>query len=238
MKNQVEGKKMSTTPRTDGFRFPMCLESQNYPKKRFKPMLKWAITFSFVLQIVFILCIFFWDYYAGQATSGFGIEGEKYAGIGMFYIYMVSLFLSLIVISAIYKADQHFGMGVLVFVPYAIIGFFVEYYYEINVLKGVWAVVGWCLIGLMVGFSADVSYKLLEQVEIREEYVAGLTGVIMNLVYFLLVCIALDTFYISGLGLSGPGSFLGVAYFCLPWMLIHGFLGGYLACVMNNRESQ
>ncbi|MFX0084695.1 MAG: hypothetical protein ACFFAU_03395, partial [Candidatus Hodarchaeota archaeon] len=164
------------------------------------------------------------------------IEGETYLGIGMFYTYMTSLFLSLIVVSAIYKADQYFGMGVLVFVPYTAIGFFVEYYYEIDVLKGIWAVVGWCLIGVIVGFSADVSFKLLKNTKIRKEYVSGLTGVFMNLVYFLLVCFALETFYISGTGLSGPGSFLGVAYFGLPWMLIHGFFGGYLACAMNKNE--
>lgn len=245
MKNQVTihenskvgVKDMPVTTRTDGYRFPMQLESLEHPKKRLKLIIKWVLIFSFILQIVFVLCIFFWDYYAGQLTLGFGIEGEKYVGIGMFYIYMVSLFLSLIVISAIYKTDQTFGMGVLVFIPYAVIGFFVEYYYEIDVLKGVWAVVGWCLIGLMVGFSADASFKILtNQTGIREEYVAGLTGVLMNLVYFLLVCFALDTFYISGTGLSGPGSFFGVAYFGLPWMLIHGFFGGYLAYAMNNHE--
>jgi hypothetical protein len=166
---------------------------------------------------------------------GFGVEGDTYMGIGMFYIYMTSLFLSLIVLSAIYKADQTFGTGVLVFIPYTIVGFFVEYYFEIDKLKGIWAVFGWCLIGLLVGFSADISFKFFkEHTGIREEYVAGLTGVLMNLVYFLLVCIAIETFYISGTGFSGPGSFLGVAYFGLPWMLIHGFLGGYLAYAMNH----
>ncbi len=226
------------TTNKDGYRFPMCLESLNHPKKRFKLIIKWMITLGLILQIIFFLCIFFWDYYAGQATLGFGIEGDTYMGIGMFYIYTVSFFLSLIVISAIYKTEQTFGMGVLVFVPYAIIGFFVEYYYEIDILKGVWSVVGWCLIGLMVGFSADVSFKVLKaQSGFREEYIAGVTGLIMNLVYFLLVCIALETFYIAGSGLSGPGSFLGVAYFGLPWMLIHGFFGGYLACIMNIRKS-
>ncbi|UCE12724.1 MAG: hypothetical protein JSV04_11080 [Candidatus Heimdallarchaeota archaeon] len=227
---------MPVATRTDGYRFPMGFKSLNHQKKKVNLIIKWAIIFSSILQIVFFLCIFFWDYYAGQATLGFGIEGETYMGIGMFYIYTVSLFLSLIVISAIYKADQNFGMGVLVFVPYAIIGFFVEYYFEIDVLKGIWAVIGWCLIGLMVGFSADVSFKVLkEHSGIREEYVAGLTGVVMNLVYFLLVCIAIETFYLSNNGLSGPGSFFGVAYFGLPWMLIHGFFGGYLAYAMNHQ---
>ena len=229
---------MPVTTRTNGFRFPMRLESPKDQKKNVKSIVKWGIVFSCILQIVFFVCIFFWDYYAGQATLGFGVEGETYMGIGMFYIYTISLCLSLIVLSAIYKTDQFFGIGVIVFIPYAVIGFFVEYYYEIDVLKGVWAVFGWCLIGLIVGFSADISFKLLkERTGIRDEYVAGITGIIMNIIYFLLVCVAIDTFYISETGLSGPGSFLGVAYFGLPWMLIHGFFGGYLAYAMNNRES-
>ncbi|MFX1505630.1 MAG: hypothetical protein ACFFDC_05900 [Promethearchaeota archaeon] len=226
---------MPLKTKSKGYRFPIGFESS---RKGFRLIVKWGLSFGCILLIVFFFCVFFWDYYAGQATMGFGVEGDTYMGIGMFYIYMTSLFLSLIILSAIYKADQTFGTGVLVFIPYVIVGSFFEYYYEIDVLKGIWAVFGWCLVGLMVGFSADISFKFLkEHTGIREEYVAGLTGVLMNLVYFLLVCIAIETFYASGTGFSGPGSFLGVAYFGLPWMLIHGFLGGYLACAMNYRES-
>jgi hypothetical protein len=224
--------------RMEGYRIPILLESPLTSKDRFKLILKWVSFFSLLLLLVFFLCIFFWDYYAGQATSGFGVEGDRYMGIGMFYIYMTSLFLSLIILSAIYKTNETFGVGFLVFIPYAVIGFFVEYYYEIDVLKGVWAVIGWCLIGLIVGLSADISFKLLQtQTELRHEYVAGLTGVSLNLIYFLLVWIAIETFYIAGTGLSGPGSFLGVAYFGLPWMLIHGFIGGYLAYNLNRNIS-
>jgi hypothetical protein len=229
-------KKMAENTRMDGYRIPVQLGSTYDSKIRFKLLFKWISVYSILLLVVFFLCIFFWDYYAGQVTSGFGVEGDRYMGIGMFYIYMTSLFLSLIVLSVIYKTNQTFGVGFLVFVPYAVIGFFVEYYYEIDVLKGVWAVIGWCLIGLLVGLSADITFKLVKnQTKIRHEYIAGITGVSLNLTYFLLVWIAIEIFYVSGTGLSGPGSFLGVAYFGLPWMLIHGFIGGYLAYKMNEK---
>jgi hypothetical protein len=227
-------KNIPVTTKSDGYRIPMGLESP-IQKNGVKYITKVVLRFSFLLQIVFVMCIYFWDYYAGQATAGFGVESDRYMGIGMFYIYVMAFFLSLIVLSAIFKANKVFGIGFMVFIPYAIIGFFVEYYYEIDVLKGVWAVFGWCLIGLLVGLSADISFKLLkEQTSLRERYVASLTGIIMNFTYFVLVAIALETFYLSGNGFSGPGSFLGVAYFGLPWMLIHGYFGGYLAWAMNH----
>ncbi|MFX0152053.1 MAG: hypothetical protein ACFFAJ_14790, partial [Candidatus Hodarchaeota archaeon] len=171
-----------------------------------------------------------------QLTAGFGIEGERYLGIGNFYIYVISFLLSLIVISAIYKGNQ-FGMGFYIFIPYAIIGFFIEYYYEIvknPVLRGGWAVIGWCLVGLLVGLSADCSFKIFtEKTKLREDYSAGLTGVVLNLTYFFLTWFALEVFYIEPMTFSGAGSFLGIAYFMVPWMVIHGFFGGLLAFWIN-----
>ena len=54
----------------------------------------------------------------------------------------------------------------------------------------------------------------------------------MSLVYFTLVIIALGFFYKAGWGAGSfaePGSFLGVAYFCFPWMLLNAFFGGFTA---------
>ena len=225
-----------------GYYFPKSYNSQNHFNERrakFRQTIKWIFIFSLVLQVVLALSIFFWDYYAGQLTVGFGLEGTRYLGIGNFYIYVSSFLLSLIVISAIYKG-KIFGMGFYIFVPYAIIGFFVEYYYELvknPVLRGEWAVVGWCLVGLLVGLSADISFKLLnEKTRIDEDYCTALTGVIVNLLYFLLTWFALENFYIESNIFSGAGSFLGVAYFMVPWMAIHGFFGGYLAFWINNRK--
>jgi len=59
---------------------------------------------------------------------GFGVIGEI-EGTGMFFVYMVGYFNALIIILPILKIRQ-FGMGTAIYLPYAIIGFFVEYYYE------------------------------------------------------------------------------------------------------------
>ncbi len=65
-------------------------------------------------------------------------------GIGMFFVYMVGYFNALIIILPILKIRQ-FGMGTAIYLPYAIIGFFVEYHYEWIKTKSLvspWAVVG------------------------------------------------------------------------------------------------
>ena len=126
-------------------------------------------------------------------------------------------------------------MGFLVFLPYAIVGFFVEAYYELwetPVLINIWCVVGWCVFGLLTGLSADLAYKYLrDKTDLTEGHVAGLTGCIMSFTYWFLTWIALEFFYITKQ--TGPGSFIGVAYFCLPWMLVNAFIGGYLAYVIH-----
>jgi len=81
-------------------------------------------------------------------------------------------------------------------------------------------VVGYCVFGLLTGLSADISYKLFkEKTSINEKVVAGLTGVIMSLTYFITTIIAIGFFYKVGWGagsFTDPGSLLGLAYFCLP----------------------
>ncbi|MFX0152263.1 MAG: hypothetical protein ACFFAJ_15860, partial [Candidatus Hodarchaeota archaeon] len=76
-----------------GYYFHRLTTSQNCIQEKrtiIRHILKWIFVFSAALQIVLIFSIFFWDYYAGQLTAGFGIEGERYLGIGNFYIYVIS----------------------------------------------------------------------------------------------------------------------------------------------------
>lgn len=110
---------------------------------------KWQtiVLFGFLLMIIYGAGTYFFDFYTGTATAGFGKMGEVW-GIGMFFIYMIGYFLAIVIILPIliYKS---FGIGVLIFLPYTIIGFFVEYYYEMQatqVLKGIWSVFGWTAI--------------------------------------------------------------------------------------------
>ena len=196
-----------------------------------KNTIKIWLIFSVLLMILLSFSVFFWDFYSGTDTQGFGVL-EPYYGMGMFYIYMISYFSNLIVVYAILKS-RTFDMGFLIWTPYAIIGFFVEVYFELEVLINIWGVVGYCIFGLVTGLSADISYKLLkEKTPINEKIVAGLTGVLMSLTYFGTTIIAIGFFYKVGWGagsFTDPGSFLGVAYFCLPWMIINAFFGGFTA---------
>jgi hypothetical protein len=146
---------------------------------------------------------------------------------------MISFFSSLIVINAIVKT-QYFGMGFLIWLPYAIIGFFVETYFELilsDVLINIWSVIGYCAFGLLTGLSADITFKLLNEItRISKKHISGITGLVMSLVYFLTIIIALAFFYKAGWvagSFDEPGSFLGVAYFALPWMLINAYFGGF-----------
>jgi len=200
-----------------------------------KDFFKTWITYSFLLMVLLTVTVFFWDFYSGSDTQGFGVI-EPYYGMGMFYIYMISFFSSLIVLYAIIKSKV-FGMGIYMWLPYAVIGFFVEIYFELDLLISIWAVLGYSAFGLITGLSADICFKLLnENTKIKKSFIAGISGTFMSFVYFVLVVIALGFFYKSGWGAGSftePGSFLGVAYFCLPWMLINAFFGGFTAYCLN-----
>jgi hypothetical protein len=193
---------------------------------------------SSMLMILLNFSIFFWDFFSGTDTLGFAVL-EPYRGMPMFYVYVISYFSSLIVVLGILRST-HFGMGFLIWTPYAVIGLFVEAYFELilnPVLIGFWAVIGWCVFGLITGVSADMSYKyLLLRTNLDKKIICGFTGVIMSLVYYLTVITATGFFYKTGWGagsFTDPGSFLGVAYFCLPWMIINAFFGGYTAYSIN-----
>jgi hypothetical protein len=191
-------------------------------------------------MILLNFSIFFWDFYAGINTLPLFIL-EPYSGVAMFYVYMISGFSSFLVLNAIIRSKQ-FGMGLLIWLPYAIIGVFVETYFELivnPVLKGFWVVILYCLFGLITGFSADISYYYLnKKVNLNRGVLVGLTGMIMSLVYFFTTLIAISTFYKNSKPLSwtDPTTFTGLAYFGIPWMLIHAFIGGLAAFGFNKMK--
>ncbi|MBA7513250.1 hypothetical protein ES705_05261 [subsurface metagenome] len=206
-----------------------------------KRKLKIWVFYSLLLMLLLNFSVFFWDFYSGTDTQGFGVL-EPYKGMGMFYVYMISYFSSLIVVLAILKSNV-FGFGFLLWLPYATIGFFVEAYFELEVLINIGGVFGYSAFGLLTGLSADISYKFLkEKTSLDGKLIAGLTGVTMSLTYYFTIIIAIGVFYKAGWGagsFTDPGSFLGVAYFCLPWMIINAFFGGFTAYsiyIFSNRD--
>jgi hypothetical protein len=57
------------------------------------------------------------------------------------------------------------------------------------------------------------------------------TGVVLGLTTFILVLVAIRFFYIGYQ--IGPGSFLGVAYYGLPFLIVNSGFGGYTAYAIS-----
>jgi uncharacterized BrkB/YihY/UPF0761 family membrane protein len=204
--------------------------SQPYLSWRLKP---WQTILIFGVLQCFIYGIgsFTLDYFAGGATKSFGVWPEV-NGVGFFFLYVLSFYITLVVVLPI-LVIKRFGVGMAVYLPYAIIGLFVEYYMEwitLHTLVSPWAVVGWCAIGLAIGLSADLAYRFLPG-RLSERWRAIMTGVVMGTVNFLLVIVAVTFFYVERQ--SGPGTFLGVAYYGLPLLLINSGFGGYTAYAVS-----
>ena len=200
--------------------------SKKYRRWRSKP---WQTILLFGILLCFIHAFgsFTFDFFAGAATAGFGVWGEV-GGVGMFYIYVLSYFLVLVVMLPI-LIIKRFGVGLAVYLPYAIIGLFVEYYMEwvVNqVLVSPWAVVGWCVFGLATGLSADMSYRFLP-LRMSERLRSIITGLVSGALTFLPTLVALTYFYVEQQ--SGPGPFFGLAYYGVPFLLISSGFGGYTA---------
>ena len=146
----------------------------------------------------------------------------------MFYIYVTAYFVTLVIVLPILQI-RRFGVGVAVFLPYAVLGAFVEYYMEWvldPVLVSPWAVLGWCAFGLFTGLSADLTFRFIP-VNISERLRAVTSGLVVGIVTFALTAVALACFYTEVQ--TGPGSFLGIAYYGVPFLLISSGFGGYTA---------
>lgn len=160
--------------------------------------------------------------------------GEVY-GTGMFFIYMIGYFISIVVILPILIVKR-FGIGTAIYIPYAIIGFFVEYYYEWaleSTLISPWAALGWSILGLTgltIGFSVDLTYKFLSK-SISLKIRSIIIGIVLGSASFLFTLLALLFFYKEPLSISpiDSGSYLGVAYFGLPWLIVNCGFGGFTA---------
>jgi uncharacterized BrkB/YihY/UPF0761 family membrane protein len=197
---------------------------------RLKPW-QTILLFSMLLWLIYGIGSFTFDYFAGGATSSFGVWPEV-GGVGMFFVYVLSFYITLVVVLPVLLL-QRFGVGMLVYLPYALTGLYFEYYFDLvaeHNLISYWGVIGWCLVGLAIGLSADLSYRFLPA-RWSPRWRAILTGAVMSLVNFLLVGMALSFFYVAPQ--SGSGSFLGVAYYGLPLMLANSAFAGYTAYAIS-----
>jgi hypothetical protein len=168
-----------------------------------------------------------------SALTGLGTFFDLATGVGMFFVYAVAHLNALVVVLPI-LLYRRFGVGAAVYLPWAISGLFVEYYLEYVLyhhLRSPWGVVGWCVIGLAIGFSADLAYRLLPRT-MSERRRAILTAVAMGCANFVLTTVAVTTFYVPT---STPFSetFPGMAYWALPWLILNSGVGGFLAYAIS-----
>jgi hypothetical protein len=201
---------------------------------RWKP---WQVLVLFAgLQCcVTALGVYFFDYFAGSATIGFGRMGAVY-GTGMFFIYMLGTLNTLLVLIPVFRLPI-FGAGALVYLGWALVGLPVEYYYEWLLnrsLKGPWAVVVWCAMGPLAGLCADLAHRFLPR-SLAPGWRAALSGAALGMGSYLTTLAALAFLYRVPLS-TEPGSFTGLTYFGLPWLLVHSALGGFVAWVLVAKE--
>ena len=160
-----------------------------------------------------------------------GIFVESGSGGCMFIIPAYFMILPLVLPILILR---RVGAGTAVFLPYATLGFFPTYYFEFRKMYGLWGVVGWCLIGPLVGLVADLTYKFLPH-RLSERWRAIIVGAVSGAAIFVTTYVALATFYREPN--LGPHFryFTTNAYFSLPWLILNGGFAGYTAYALNKR---
>ena len=188
--------------------------------------------FAFLQCALTGLGVYFFDYFAGSATSGFARTGAV-GGTGMFFIYMLGFLNALIVLIPVQRLG-FIGAGALVYSLWALVGLPLEYHYEWVLnrsLRGVWAVAAWCVAGPLNGLAADLAHRFLPR-SIAPGLRAALTGAAFGVACYLTTLAALAWLYVVPLD-RGPGSFAGLTYFGLPWLAAHSALGGFTAWALQ-----
>lgn len=191
------------------------------------------LVFGLLLCFVYGFGSFTFDYYAGAATAEFGVWGEV-GGVGGFFTYVMGYFIALVIVLPILLIKR-FGVGFAVYLPYAISGLFVEYYMDwvlVRNLVGLWGVAGWCVLGLVTGLGADMAYRYLPA-QLSEKWRSIGIGLIIGISTFLSWLVALTYFYVERQ--TGPGSYLGIAYYGIPFLLLTSGFGGFTAYAISRR---
>ncbi len=168
-----------------------------------------------------------------SAITGFGTFFDVTAGVGMFFVPVVGHLNALVVVLPI-LLYRRFGIGTAVYLPWATAGLFVEYYLEYTLyqhLRSPWGAIGWCLIGLFIGLSADLAYRFLPKAT-GERRRAILTAGILGCSSYLLTTVAVAFFYVPT-SIPFSHTIMGIAPWALPWLLLNSAFGGYTAYAIS-----
>lgn len=151
---------------------------------------------------------------------------------GVCWVYIMSYFMAFVVTLAVRRVNR-FGTGVAIFLPYAIPGFFIEYYLEYVLspnLIAAWAAAIWAGNGLVAGLVADLLHRWLPRT-LRDVTRAAMVGVGTVFTYWLLVLLTLAFLYVNPAG--GIAHSLNGIGFTLPWLLVSSAFGGYTAYTLS-----
>ena len=162
------------------------------------------------------------------------IDAANIAGACMFIL--VGYFTAIAATIPILKV-RRFGAGLLLFIPYVLIGIAPLYYFDWvqkQSLVGLWAVFTSSLSGLLIGLSLDLAYSLTAR--FRERTRAIVVGATMQAVTFVVMLVTLKYLYIPASDMAAHVHFFDQKwFFSLPWMIINGAFGGYTAYALTKR---
>jgi hypothetical protein len=162
------------------------------------------------------------------------IDGSAISGTCMFILmpYFAAITTTVPVI-----AVNRFGTGILVYVPYALIGFFPLYYFDwlqSGALIGLWAVFVWSATGPLIGVCLDLANLLAGRFSARTRAIA--VGATMQAVTFVIMLVGLKYLYTPTSSMSSHLYFFDREwFFTLPWMVVNGAFGGYTAYALTKR---
>jgi len=134
-------------------------------------------------------------------------------------------------------ALNRMGTGVLVFVPYALIGFAPLYYFDYlqtHQLVGLWAVFAFSASGPLIGAALDLANLLTARYGERTRAIC--MGAAMQAMTFVVTLLGLRYLYVPTSAMAGHVLFYTREwYFTLPWMAVNGAFGGYTAYTLKKR---
>ena len=176
----------------------------------------WASICFLLIACITGLFTFFFDVLLFENKMGYG------------YFYFILIFYTIILYSFYvrFKANWFglfaFGLNGLIGIP---IELWLEYYTN-PVLKSPWAAVGWFLIYVLYGLSADLSMFLVKVMK-NESKAILLSSLIFSALAIALSIIPLVWFYVPEPAVEGARTFLTYWYFLIPFALIQGVIGAY-----------
>jgi hypothetical protein len=132
---------------------------------------------------------------------------------------------------------RRFGAGTIVFLPYAIIGFFPVFYMDyvtLHTMRTAWGAVAWCLGGLFTGLAADLVFRFFPP-RSHEKWRAIFTGTTVGLGNYLTPLVAMRFFYNPHPTESHYYLFTTGIVYSLSWLLLNSGFAGYTAHVIQRR---